>query len=131
MAAISAYAEAQMLNWLLGGAASTQPATRAVAISLGAPTSVSASEVSAGSGYARTNMAFNSVSAGGIAINASAATFGPFSSAQSLSGLVIFDTVLSNNSGNMLCYGTLATARTVCVGDSLVIASGALTVSLA
>ena len=57
-------------------------------------------------------------------------TFGPFSSAFSITGLQVWDTVLSLNSGNMLWYGTLTTARTVAIGDSLVIASGALTISL-
>jgi hypothetical protein len=58
-------------------------------------------------------------------------TFGPFSGAASITGIQIWDTVLTLNSGNMLYYGTLTTPRTVGVGDSLVIASAALTVSLA
>ena len=43
-------------------------------------------------------------------------TFGPFSSAQSLSGLIVTDTLAT--AGNLLFYGTLTTARTVAIGDS-------------
>jgi hypothetical protein len=57
-------------------------------------------------------------------------TFGPFSGAASITGLQVWDTILTLNSGNMLWYGNLTTARTVGIGDSLVIASGALTISL-
>jgi hypothetical protein len=51
-------------------------------------------------------------------------------SACSISGLQIWDTMLSNNSGNLLWYGLLAAPRTLSAGDALVIASGALTASL-
>ena len=52
MANIAAYLEKAMLDWVLGGAAATQPASRLAALSLGVPTSVSGSEVLPNSGYA-------------------------------------------------------------------------------
>jgi hypothetical protein len=132
MANIAAYAEKAMLDWVLGGAAPTRPTIWSVGLSLGAPTSISGSEITTGSGYARQTLVMAAaVSPGGSATNASAMTFGPFSGAASISGIQLWDTILTLNSGNMLWYGLLATARTVGVGDSLVIASGALTISLA
>jgi len=131
MANIAAYAQKAMLDWVLGGASPTQPAARFVGLSLGNPSSVSGSEVSTGSGYARQTGIFGAAaSPAGSASNATAMTFGPFSSAQSISGLQVWDTGLSANSGNMLWYGLLATARTVGVGDSLVFAVGALGITL-
>jgi hypothetical protein len=132
MANIAAYAQKAMLDWTLGGAAATQPASRFLALGLGSPTSVSASEIGTGSGYARQTAVFGAAaSPAGSATNNAGVTFGPFSSAQSISGLILFDTNLSLNSGNMIWYGTLTTARTVAPGDQLVIASGSLLITLA
>lgn len=132
MANIAAYAEKAMLDWVFGGAAPTRPGAWGIGLSLGAPTSVSGSEVSTASGYARASMAWPAAaSPAGSLTNASAITFGPFSTAQSISGLLVWDTMLSANSGNLLWYGTLATPRTVGIGDSLVIASASIVVTLA
>ena len=134
MANISAYLSKAALDWVLLGAAPTRPSTIAVGLSLGSPTSVSGSEITTGSGYARqtaTMAAAGTPTSSGTATNNNAMTFGPFSGAASISGIDIWDTVLTLNSGNLLLNGLLATARTVGIGDSLVIASGALTVSLA
>jgi len=132
MANIAAYAEKAMLDWCLLGAVPTRPTTVNAGLALGNPTSISGSEIGAGSGYARSAMTFAAAaSPAGTVTNNAPVTFGPFSNAQSISGLQIWDTILGQNSGNMLWYGLLATARTVGVGDSLVIASGALTISLA
>jgi len=132
MANIAAYAEKAMLDWCLLGATPTRPTTVNAGLSLGNPTSISGSEIAAASGYARSVMTFAAAaSPAGSVTNASPVTFGPFSSAQSISGLQIWDTITTQNGGNMLWYGLLATARTVGIGDSLVIASGALTITLA
>lgn len=135
MANIGAYLEKALLDWTLGGATPTRPATGstgiAVGLSLGVPSSISGSEMGTGSGYARQTPVFAAAaSPGGSATNTNNMTFGPFSSAASITGIQIWDTVLTLNSGNLLFYGTLATARTVGVGDSLVIASGALTCAI-
>jgi hypothetical protein len=57
-------------------------------------------------------------------------TFGPGLTAATFSGLQLWDTSAAT-SGNMVFYGTLATPRTLGVGDSLVIAAGALVITLA
>ena len=132
MAAIAAYLQKAGLDWALGGATPTRPTAWGVSLSLGAPTSVSGSEITTGSGYARQTVGFApAVLSAGSASNTVAMTFGPFSSGASISGVALWDTVLSANSGNMLAYGLLATPRTVGAGDSLVIASGALVITLA
>jgi hypothetical protein len=131
MAAVSAYASKLTLDWILGGATPTQPASRLIALSLGTPSSVSGSEVGTGSGYARQSALFGAANspAGSASITA-AVTFGPFSSSDAIQGVMLYDTI-SISSGNMLWFGTLNTARTVLPGDTLVIGAGSLVVTLA
>ena len=130
MANIGAHGAKQMLDWVLGGAAATQPASRLAALSLGTPSSVSGSEVNTNSGYARQTALFGAAaSPAGSASNTAAMTFGPFSSSNAIQGLLIYDTI-SISSGNIWWYGTLLTARTVLPGDTLVVAAGALIITL-
>jgi hypothetical protein len=133
MAGVSAYAEKAMLDWVLGGATPTRPDSilHSIGLSLGVPTSVSASELATGSGANRQPSNFGAAaSPAGSASNATAMTFGPFSAGATVSGLQVWDTN-SPTGGNMLWYGTLATARTLGAGDSLVFAVGALVITLA
>jgi hypothetical protein len=130
MANIGAFGAKQMLDWVLGGAAATQPSSRLAALSLGTPSSVSGSEVGSLSGYARQSTLFGAAaSPAGSASNTAAMTFGPFSSSAAIQGLLVYDTI-SLNSGNIWWYGTLLTARTVLPGDTLVVAAGALLITL-
>jgi hypothetical protein len=122
-------AEKAVLDWLYGGATPTRPAvgSQAVGLSLGVPSSTSGSEITTGSGYTRQNLVMPAAaSPAGSVTNTSSLSFGPFSGGASITGIQIWDTTVFLT-GNMLMYGTLATARTVGVGDSLIIASGALT----
>jgi hypothetical protein len=131
MTGIAAYAAKAQIDWLCGGAIPTRPATWGVGLSLGAPTSVAGSEVGTGSGLSRVTCLFAAaVTPAGSASNSSAMTFGPALSAASITGMVLYDTMAAT-AGNMLIFGNLATARTLGSGDSLVIAIGALTYSLA
>lgn len=132
MANISAMHAKAMLDWSLGGtgAAVTQPASRLAALASGIPTSISASELSPLSAYTRQTALFTAAaSPAGSASNTAAMTFGPFSSVGTVQGLVIYDTS-AFTAGNMLWYGSLQTARTIFVGDQLVVAAGALIVTL-
>jgi hypothetical protein len=131
MAGVSAYAEKAMLDWVLGGATPTRPAAWGVGISLGAPTSISGSEVATGSGWTRQTVTWAAAaSPAGSASNVAALTFGPALTGATFTGLQVWDTA-AVAAGNMLWYGNLATVRTLGVGDSLVIAAGALTITLA
>jgi hypothetical protein len=127
MAALSTYAQKAVLDWIYGGATPTRPAAWGVGLSLGVPTSVSGSEITTGSGYTRQTLAMPAASSpAGTVANTASLSFGPFSGGASITGLQIWDTTVYLT-GNMWEYGTLATPRTVGIGDSLVIASGALT----
>lgn len=129
MAGVSAYAEKLVLDWTLKGTGSA-PTAWFVGVSLGAPSSTSASELAAGSGMTRQTLTMvAAASPAGTASNSNAMTFGP-SSGGTFSGMQVWDNGTIAN-GNMLYYGLFATARTLGAGDSLVMASGALIISLA
>ncbi len=131
MAGISAYAEKAILDWVLGGAVPTRPAAWGIGLTIGVPSSTSGSEVGTGSGWTRQSLIMPAASspAGTVANPTPALTFGPALTAATFSGLQIWDTMAAT-AGNMLFYGTLATPRTLGVGDSLVIAIGALIITL-
>jgi hypothetical protein len=128
MTGIAGYSAGQMINWVLCGTG-VQPTVHGIGLSLGAPTSASASEIGTGSGLSRATVVFATATAGTSSNNASV-SFGPALSAATITGMVVFDT-LAATAGNMLIFGNLATVRTLLSGDSLTIATGALTFSLA
>ena len=132
MANIGQYAYLNMLNWSLKAAAPATPANIYIGLSLANPSATASSEVGTGSGYARQSMAFataQTAAGSASASNSTACTFGPFSSSAVINGMFISDTV-SSGAGNMFWYGSLSAARTPLVGDSLVIAAGALAITL-
>src|SRR5215471_3763108 len=138
MANVGVIMQSNLLNWALGApvAAPTRPSVYGVGLSFGSPTSTSASEVTLGSSnYTRQTLgatafpAATTVASSANVSNSNAASFTNLSAA-SWSGIQVWDSVLSNNSGNQLFYGLLATARTTIAGDALVLAAGALTVSM-
>ena len=131
MANVACYAEKAILDWVLLGATPTRPPQTGVALSLQPPNSTAGSEIGTASGYARVNATFGAAaSPAGSASNANAMTFGPFSNAATITGISVWDTT-AVTAGNMLWYGTLATIRTLGVGDSLIINAGSLVISLA
>lgn len=131
MANLGAYLEKALLDWALGTAATpTRPTAWGLGISLGTPTSVSASECSV-SAYARKAVVMAAATIpSGSASNATAVTF-TFSSACTVKGWCLFDTVLSSNSGNLLAYGQLSASSVMVAGDTFAFAIGALKVTLA
>ena len=131
MSAISAYLEKAYLDWCFGGAAVTQPSNRWLGLAVGTPTSVSGSEMGTLSGYSRlTAASFPAASSpAGSMSNTGGHTFGPFSSVGSAIGVHVWDGSPVGSS-TMLWYGTLATARTFGIGDTLVFSAGALTITM-
>jgi hypothetical protein len=132
VANISIYAAQKMLDWSLKATTPATPAGIFIGLSLAVPSSAASSEVGTGSGYARQAMSFAvaaTPTGSASASNSTAATFGPFSSSQAITGLFISDTV-SSNAGNMYWFGNLATARTPLPNDQLVLAAGALAITL-
>jgi hypothetical protein len=67
--------------------------------------------------------------AGSASITA-AVTFGPFSSSAAIQGILLYDSA-TINSGSLLAYGTLQTARTVFPGDTIILTAGQLNITLA
>ena len=130
MANIGSYAQNLMLNFVNNAVAATRPTSWFAGLSLGSPTSVSGSEMANNSGYTRQS-ALIAGATSGTQSNSVAMTYGPVSTAYAISGIQIWDTQGSTNTGNMLWYGLLSVARTLASGDSLVIAAGALTFTLA
>jgi hypothetical protein len=133
MAAIGSYYEVLALNYLLNTTAVTRPTTWGMNLSLGAPNATSASEIATGSGITRQTVGFGTAIFGGgigTASNSSAVTFGPINTAGTISGAQLWDSTASSGAGNMLFYGTLASARTMASGDSISFAIGALSCTL-
>lgn len=133
MSNITDYAEKAMLDWVLGGATPTRPTAWGIGIQTGVPNDSTQSDGTALLASCRLPVTFGAAaSPGGSATNTAAITFGTFLTAGTIQGVHIWDTVTQNGTGgNALWWGTLATARAVSSGDSLVIASGALTITLA
>lgn len=130
MANISAYNAKALLDWNLNGATPTRPGANWAGLAAGTPTSVSGSEIGTLTGYSRVTALFGAAaSPAGSASNTAAMTFGPFSSIGSILGLQVWDGSPVGSS-NMLWYGTLQTARTIGVGDTLIVAAGALLITL-
>lgn len=129
---IGVFGQYHMLNFVLGGTTATPPANRWVGLAWGTPTSAAngGSELNTSFGYSRITGLFGAAaSPAGSASNTAAMTFGPFSSIASILGIHMWDGSPVASS-NMWLFGTLQTARTVGVGDSLVVAAGALTITL-
>ena len=132
MANIGLGANHSMLDWSLKTSSIATPANMFVGLSLGAPTTVSFSEVAAGSGYARQSMVFAAAltpAGSASASNSTACTFGTFSSSAVVSGMFLADSV-SIAAGSMLWYGALNTIRTPLPGDTMVLAAGGLAITL-
>ena len=133
MANVSQAMMKTLLDWSLNTQTATRPTAWFVGLATGSPTSVASSEIATGSGYVRQTATFGAAgtpASSGTATNQNAMTWGPFSNAQSISGIFIHDSV-SSGAGVYLYAGLLSAARTVQPGDFLVVASAALTVTMA
>ena len=128
MAAVSAYCAKAMLDWMTGAATVTRPSSRFLGLSLGTPTSISASEASF-SGYARRAVVYSAaVSPAGSAVNSGAVTHSALTAAGTVRGWQLWD---ATTSGNMLAYGLLSGASTMSSGDTMSFAAGSILITLA
>ena len=130
MANVGAYAQKAMLDWVLGGAAPTRPGAWGLGLSLGSPSSTSGSECSV-SGYARQTVHWSAASSPAGSSKNTAAVIFTVSTACTLVGWQLWDTVLSSNSGNMLAYGQLSASSVMVAGDTLSIAVNSGIITLA
>lgn len=130
-AGIGAYLAQLMLNVTLKNTASfVSPATLGLALCTAAPTSAAINEVGTGLGYTPQTLGVGSVGAAGTqASNSASCSYGTVNTALTISGVVVKDTL--GTAGDILYFGLLSAARTLASGDSLVVAVGALTITLA
>jgi hypothetical protein len=132
MANISSNMQQVLLNAMNRGTPTTFVGFASVAVALltASPGTNSpvAGEITAGAAYTRALCSWGAaVGPPYSAFNLSAMTFGPLSTVPPIVGIAIVDTTGQPNVGNPIWVGTLATARTPLVGDSIVIAASALT----
>lgn len=131
MAALGAFSGKLILDFLGGAATATQPGARWIGLAVGTPGSNdnAASEMGTLTGYSRMTALFGAAASpqGSMSITA-AQTFGPFSSVGSALGCHVWNGSPVASS-NILLQGTLQTARTFAIGDSLVFSAGALNIT--
>lgn len=134
---LSAYMQKAMLDWVFGGATPANPpggCWAALAYAVPGSRSDQGSEFGTLTGYSRVTALFNAASSATLgssasASNSAAMTFGPFSSVGSAVGVTLWD-FSAVGSSDMMWYGTFAAIRTFVVNDYLVVAAGALTLTL-
>ena len=127
MAAIGTFYEPVLLNYALLGATATRPTAWALALGAAVPTASTFTEIGTASGYSCQTMPFPSAASATVT-NTVAATMGPFSTAVTISGAVIKD--VSATGGHVIFYGSLATAATLAIGNSIIFAVGSLSCSI-
>ena len=131
MAEMSDYLEEKLLDHTLGTTAYTHPSDVFVSLHTADPVDAgTGTEVSAGSyTYARQNCAFNAAgtNAAGVTENTSIETWTNLP-ACTVTHIGIWDAV---SSGNLLYHTAVDSAKTVANGDTISIAVGAITVTLA
>lgn len=126
MSNLTNFSENQLLVWQLTNGAMTRPTAWFVGVGTG-NTDITLTGEPSGNGYARQAVTFSVTN--DVASNTALLVFGPASASWgSMSSIAVFDAATG---GNCLWAGALAASRTVDVGDSLTVAAGALTLTLA
>ncbi len=129
MSEMSNYLETKILDYVLRDTADWAPATVYLALHTANPDEDgSGAEVSGGS-YARQACAFDATHAtGGNTANTSAESFTGMPDATTVTHIGIWD---HPSAGNLLFYTAVDASKTVASGDTISVAAGAVTVTLA
>ena len=128
MAAMSDYLERKLLNHTLGTAAYTHPSQAYLALHTADPTDAGSGAECSGRSYARQTIDFNAAAGtGGAVTNSTAEDFADMP-ACTVTHIGIWDHA---SSGNLLYHGSVSTPKTVADGDTISLAAGQLTVTLA
>jgi len=128
MAAMSDYLERKLLDHTLGTASYTHPSQAYLALHTADPTDAgSGAEVSGGS-YARQTIDFNAAAGTGGAVTNSTEENFTGMPACTVTHIGIWD---ASSSGNLLYHGAVSASKTVADGDTISLAAGQLTVTLA
>ena len=128
MAALSDYAENEMLDHMLGTGAFSAPANVFLSLWTSDPTDDGSGNELSGSGYVRKDINFGAASSG-VATSSGVVTFDTASGSWgSVTHIGIHDAV---SSGNLLFHGALTASKTIASGDIMQIADGAITITAA
>ena len=128
MTAFSNYAENLVLDWVFTNGAATRPTAWYVSLHTASPTETGSVGELSGNGYSRQSVSFNAA-ASGATDNSGTLTFGPNTGSNwgTVTDVAVWD---ASTTGNCLAYGSLSSSVTINVGDSLVISSGNLDITL-
>ena len=128
MAAMSDYLERKLLDHTLGTAAYTHPSQVHLALHTADPTDAAGGAECSGGSYARQTIDFNAAAgAGGAVTNSTAEDFADMP-ACTVTHIGIWDHA---SAGDLLYHGSVSTPKTVADGDTISLAIGQLTVTLA
>ncbi len=128
MAALSNYAENEMLDHMLGTGSFTAPSNVFLSLWTSDPTDAGSGTELSGSSYARQDINFGA-SSSGVATSSGVVTFDTASGSWGLvTHIGIHDAV---SSGNLLFHGALTASKTIASGDIMQIADGAITITAA
>lgn len=130
MSQLSNYAEAKLLDHVLGTTTYTKPTATYLALFTATPSDTGGGTEVSGNGYARQAVTWNAASSGaGTADNSSTHTFtASGGNWGTITHIAIMD---ASTTGNFLYYGAVTASRVINDGDSLTVAAGAIVCSLA
>ena len=128
MAALSNFAENEMLDHMLGTGAYTAPSNVFLSLWTSDPTDAGSGTEVSGSGYARQDINFGA-SSGGVATSSGVVTFPTATGSWgTITHIGIHDAA---SSGNLLFHGALTASKAIGSGDVMQIANGAITITAA
>ena len=128
MAALSNYAENEMLDHMLGTGSFTAPSNVFLSLWTSDPTDAGSGTELSGSGYVRKDINFGAASSG-VATSSGVVTFDTASGSWgTVTHIGIHDAV---SSGNLLFHGALTASKTIASGDIMQIADSAITITAA
>ena len=126
MAALSNFAENEMLDHMLGTGAYTAPTNVFLGLFTSDPTDAGSGTEKSGDAYARQDINFGA-SSGGVATSSGVVTFPPATGSWgTITHLGIFAAV---SSGNLLFHGALTASKAIASGDVFQVANGAITIT--
>ena len=126
MAAMSDYLERKLLDHTLGTTAFTHPAQAYLALHTADPTDAGGGAECSGGSYARQTIDFNAAAGtGGAVTNSTAEDF------TNMPACTVTHIGIAASSGNLLYHGAVSSSKAVASGDTISLAAGQLTVTLA
>jgi len=122
----SNYLENKVVDHFLGTSSTSAPSNVYLGLFTSDPTDAGSGNEVSGNGYTRNAITFNAAS-GGAATNSSAETF--TASGGNWGTITHFGIFDASSSGNLLYHGALADDKVIENGDSLVVATTAITIT--